>query len=946
MDVPSGNVCEQAVAGHDECSESHPYQLPSGVSYREPLPVIELSSMMSDMYIDSHSQVGGSEEDEPPLPKPSEGMLESFETKMTNLSSSLQALQTEVQMLKSDFMACNDSMVNRETCFRDAIDQRMEALKAAMNRSLSRLEAEMVNCFKRRDEHWKKEMARIKVTSTPVSPHPLSHSISDAGYLPSAISTPAVPKPPINLEFPTFGEHCETCDVLEFIEKCENFLSLRPLTDVELLATINAVLTGPARSWWVAEKLNILNWDEFKHSLMSAFLSTDYLAELEDQLKAMVQAPNQSIRDFAYDYRALCLRWKDDLPEEEVVRRILNSCNPSLASSLRGAMHTVEQLVKVGSLVERDLNSKKDYWARVNQLKGTNEGKKSASSRRDQLPKSPSTSVQHISLIQTTTPPLLKVAIGVGRYHVEAVVDTGLTYSLMQKQLWESVKKPEERLLQGSSRTFMVADGKALESEGRTPVDYDWHGMVWSIDTYIMSDEHLAFPLILGLDFLRQTRVQLNIATMSYELKVKGQDRVYPFLQQPQWEQPCVLKREPVISLFMAVPMGKGGELEIMASASNTKNIIARHPPGIQPLLNKWAMVCSGSLGRTNQAIHWIITMDDIPIRSKAYRVSPLKKEVMETEIDRMMQEGIIEPSQSPWASPVVLVPKRDGSLRFYVDYRRLNSKTPQDAYPMPLIHEILESLQGASYFSTLDLKSVYWQVEMEESSREKTAFITPFGLFNFLTTPFGLKNAGATFQRLMERVLGKLRGNVCFVYIDDIIVYSPSQQQHLKDLEAVFQKLKEANLTLNLKKCHFMKAELKFLGHVVSKQGVKVDSDKVAAISEYPIPQNLLELQRFLGLVGWYHKFIPHFSELAVPLNHLKRKGVEWAWTEETQLSFENLKHALQHASILAQPDLSQPFQVQTDASSVGLGAVLTQNIGGEEKVIAYASRVLRGQR
>ncbi len=176
-----------------------------------------------------------------------------------------------------------------------------------------------------------------------------------------------------------FGETRETSDEtsdVEFVEHCEKILTLRHMSDTELVATLNAVLTGPARSWWLAERNKIHNWAEFKRAILGAFLPTDYLTEVEEQLKDMIQGPDQCIGDVAYNYRALCLKWKADLPEEEVVRRILNNCNPSLAGSLRGAVHTVEQLVKVGSMVERDLNSKRDYWAKVNQLKVGEKGKK------------------------------------------------------------------------------------------------------------------------------------------------------------------------------------------------------------------------------------------------------------------------------------------------------------------------------------------------------------------------------------------------------------------------------------------------------------------------------------------------------------------------------------------------------------------------------------------
>ncbi|GAA6110064.1 protein turtle homolog B-like [Tachysurus ichikawai] len=226
----------------------------------------------------------------------------------------------------------------------------------------------------------------------------------------------------------------------------------------------------------------------------------------------------------------------------------------------------------------------------------------------------------------------------------------------------------------------------------------------------------------------------------------------------------------------------------------------------------------------------------------------------------------------------------------------------------------------------------------------EKTAFITASGLYEFFCLPFGLKNAAASFQRLMEQVLREHKNKCCMVYIDDIIVYSPDIQTHLHHLEQVFCSLHKAGLTLNLKKCKFICFSLDYLGHTITADGVKVNSDKVDALRTYPTPKSLKEVQRFLGLAAWYHRFIPDFSTKAAPLHALKRKGVKWKWTDECQRSFDLIKDELTRAPVLVTPNFDVFFKVQTDASDVGLGAVLTQEVDRQERVIAYASRLLKG--
>lgn len=375
-------------------------------------------------------------------------------------------------------------------------------------------------------------------------------------------------------------------------------------------------------------------------------------------------------------------------------------------------------------------------------------------------------------------------------------------------------------------------------------------------------------------------------------------------------------------------------------------------------LLGKYSFVFATEdedLGYTDKVQHEIHLTDDIPVTQPYRRIPPTQYNEVREHIGKLLRKGVIKASSSPYASPIVLVRKVDGSLRLCVDYRKLNSKTRRDAFPLPRIDESFDALRGAKFFSTIDLASGYHQVAMHERDRPKTAFTTPFGLYEYVRMPFGVCNGPATFQRLMQATMSDLIFQMLLVYLDDILVFSETFDEHLQRLETVLRRLAETGLKVKLEKCAFLQDTVKFLGHQVSAEGVGTDPSKVSAVKDWKVPTTAKELQSFLGFCSYYRRFIRGFSQTAGPLHDLVNKCLSakksgWAgrhfdamWTPTCSSAFEGLKEKLTSAPILGFADFTQPFVLETDASQNGLGAVLYQQQGDTKRVIAYASRRLR---
>lgn len=349
----------------------------------------------------------------------------------------------------------------------------------------------------------------------------------------------------------------------------------------------------------------------------------------------------------------------------------------------------------------------------------------------------------------------------------------------------------------------------------------------------------------------------------------------------------------------------------------------------------------------TNKIKHSIKTTDEAPVYTKSYRYPYVHRQEVQEQIKKMLDQGIIRPSDSAWSSPIWVVPKKSDASgkskwRIVVDFRKVNEKTVDDKYPIPNISDVLDKLGHCQYFTTLDLASGFYQVEMEPKDVPKTAFNVEHGHFEFLRMPMGLKNSPSTFQRVMDNVLRELQNSICLVYLDDIIVFSTSLQEHIDNLEKVFIKLRESNFKIQLDKSEFLKLETAYLGHIISKDGIKPNPDKILAIQKYPLPKTPTEIKRFLGLLGYYRKFIPEFAKIIKPMTQCLKKGSKITLDSNYVECFEKCKTLLVNDPILQYPDFSKEFVLTTDASKFAIGAVLSQGVIGSDKPIAYASRTL----
>ncbi|XP_020095072.1 uncharacterized protein LOC109714771 [Ananas comosus] len=518
------------------------------------------------------------------------------------------------------------------------------------------------------------------------------------------------------------------------------------------------------------------------------------------------------------------------------------------------------------------------------------------------------------------------------------LVDTGSTHSFIDYQVAREVKA---EMVAATPLAVTVADGHKVMSKLKC-ASFQWtmQGEPYQAELRVIRLD--GSSMILGIDWLRAYRqVTFDYSDNSVSFNKEGKQTVLRGIAEGSKERASTAELKS-ISAKQWYKAGLEGNCCVIGQYCPTQleGQESNIPPRVQEVLLQYEGVFQEPQGLPPQRVrdHKIpLHPGTVPISIRPYRYSHDQKDEIERQIQEMLRTSIIQPSSSPYASPVLLVKKKDDSWRLCVDYRQLNKATIKDKYPIPLIDDLLDELAGSRYFSKIDLRSDYHQVRMDSEDIHKTAFKTHRGHYEFLVMPFGLTNAPATFQAIMNEVFEPYLRKFVLVFFDDILVYSEELEEHAQHLEVVLKLLQDNHLFAKRSKCFFGQKQVEYLGHLITETGVATDPSKIEAMKNWPLPTTVKELRGFLGLTGYYRRFIKGYGGISKPLTEMLKKD-KFSWSEEARQAFEKLKVVMTTAPILAMPNYDQPFTIEVDACDNGIGAVLTQ----EGRPIAFISKAI----
>ncbi|KAL0536770.1 hypothetical protein IC582_025731 [Cucumis melo] len=454
------------------------------------------------------------------------------------------------------------------------------------------------------------------------------------------------------------------------------------------------------------------------------------------------------------------------------------------------------------------------------------------------------------------------------------------------------------------------------------------------IEVTLIVLDMLDFDVILGMDWLAVNHASIDCSRKEVTFNP-------PSMASFKFKGGGSKSLPQVISAIRASKLLSQGTWGILASVVDTRE--ADVSLSSEPVVRDYPDVFPEELPGLppHREVEFAIELEPgtVPISRAPYRMAPAELKELKVQLQELLDKGFIRPSVSPWGAPVLFVKKKDGSMRLCIDYRELNKVTVKNRYPLPRIDDLFDQLQGATVFSKIDLRSGYHQLRIKDEDVPKTAFRSRYGHYEFIVMSFGLTNAPAVFMDLMNRVFREFLDTFVIVFIDDILIYSKTEAEHEEHLRMVLQTLRDNKLYAKFSKCEFWLKQVSFLGHVVSKDGVSVDPAKIEAVTGWTRPSTVSEVRSFLGLAGYYRRFVENFSRIATPLTQLTRKGAHFVWSKACEDSFQTLKQKLVTAPVLTVPDGSGSFVIYSDASKKGLGCVLMQ----QGKVVAYASRQLK---